>query len=503
MLRRKALQEAGEALRFTDSRGRTQGEVVPRLISKAGILTSPSFSSFPGQWPLRKEVSPSKTQRRIAFFSALEGPGHSALSVPNFAASRGPEGTLNSETPLSLASRKSGRSGPAEARRAASGSGAQRGCTEGAARAPSSGAGGSSSRGTGSVVDAPWAHAQAASSPALGTVLRPRGGACRRLRGYPEPASASAASPASAGKGEWRWRAGAGNQKAGDGSPASASAGALGAHWRCVSWALPSTSLSEHRAGPARQLCPSPFPFPTQSRQRSGREKKVVLGHSPSEMSAQSLLHSVFSCSSPASGGPASAKGFSKRKLRQTRSLDPALIGGCGGEAGAEGGARGATSGRLYSPPPPAQGLGPRSASSPRGPPPRATRPPPPRPLCSSFSTPSTPQEKSPSGSFHFDYEVPLGRSGLKKSMAWDLPSVLAGPGSGRSAASILCSSGGGPNGIFASPRRWLQQRKFQPSPNSRGQPYVVWKLEVGTSAHTLSPRLGAPGTSRGTSLIP
>uniref|UniRef100_A0A8C9A9E4 Rho GTPase activating protein 6 n=1 Tax=Prolemur simus TaxID=1328070 RepID=A0A8C9A9E4_PROSS len=207
-------------------------------------------------------------------------------------------------------------------------------------------------------------------------------------------------------------------------------------------------------------------------------------------MSAQSLLHSVFSCSSPASGGPASAKGFSKRKLRQTRSLDPALIGGCGGEAGAEGGgARGATSGRLYSPPTPAEGLGPRSASSPRGPLPRATRPPPPRPLCSSFSTPSTPQEKSPSGSFHFDYEVHLGRSGLKKSMAWDLPSVLAGPGSGRSAASILCSSGGGPNGIFASPRRWLQQRKFQPPPNSQGQPYVVWKSEGDFTWNSMSGR--------------
>ncbi|XP_069319588.1 rho GTPase-activating protein 6 [Eulemur rufifrons] len=207
-------------------------------------------------------------------------------------------------------------------------------------------------------------------------------------------------------------------------------------------------------------------------------------------MSAQSLLHSVFSCSSPASGGPASAKGFSKRKLRQTRSLDPALIGGCGGEAGTEGGgAPGATSGRLYSSPTPAEGLGPRSASSPRGPLPRATRPPPPRPLCSSFSTPSTPQEKSPSGSFHFDYEVHLGRSGLKKSMAWDLPSVLAGPGSGRSAASILCSSGAGPNGIFASPRRWLQQRKFQPPPNSQGQPYVVWKSEGDFTWNSMSGR--------------
>ncbi|KAI6051850.1 rho GTPase-activating protein 6 isoform X1 [Marmota monax] len=206
-------------------------------------------------------------------------------------------------------------------------------------------------------------------------------------------------------------------------------------------------------------------------------------------MSAQSLLHSVFSCSSPASGGAASAKGFSKRKLRQTRSLDPALIGGSGGETVTEGGARGSIAGRLYSPQPLAEGLCPRSASSARSQPSRTTRLPQPRPLCSSFSMPSTPQEKSPSGSFHFDYEVPLGRGGLKKSAAWDLPSVLAGPVSGRSSASILCSSGGGPNGIFTSPRRWLQQRKFQSPPNSRGHPYIVWKSEGDFTWNSMSGR--------------
>ncbi|CAO2624000.1 Rho GTPase-activating protein 6 [Lemmus lemmus] len=207
-------------------------------------------------------------------------------------------------------------------------------------------------------------------------------------------------------------------------------------------------------------------------------------------MSAQSLLHSVFSCSSPASGGTASAKGFSKRKLRQTRSLDPALIGGCGSEMGTEGGLRGSTVSRLHSPQLLPEGLCSRSASSPpRSQHPRATRFPTPRPLCSSFSTPSTPQEKSPSGSFHFDYEVPLSRSGLKKSMAWDLPSVLAGSASGRSPASILFSSGGGPNGIFASPRRWLQQRKFQPTPNSRSHPYVVWRSEGDFTWNSMSGR--------------
>lgn len=251
--------------------------------------------------------------------------------------------------------------------------------------------------------------------------------------------------------------------------------------WGRVSRALPSAALGEPRAGPAGQPRLSPLPFRAPNRQHSESRKRVALGQSPTEMSAQSLLHSVFSCSSPASGGAASAKGFSKRKLRQTRSLDPALIGGCGGEAGAEGGSQGAPGGRVSSAPPAAEAPGTRAASYPRGPHPRANRLPSPRPLCSSFSMPSTPQEKSPSGSFHFDYEVPLGRSGLKKSMTWDLPSVLAGPGSGRSA--ILCSSGGGSNGIFTSPRRWLQQRKFQSPPNSHGHPYVVWKSEVGSSA--------------------
>ncbi|XP_036161198.1 rho GTPase-activating protein 6 isoform X2 [Myotis myotis] len=204
-------------------------------------------------------------------------------------------------------------------------------------------------------------------------------------------------------------------------------------------------------------------------------------------MSAQSLLHSVFSCSSPASGSP-SAPGFSKRRLRQTRSLDPALIGGSGGDGGAEGGSAGAPGARLCSPLPLAEGLGGRSASSPRGPHARAHRLPSPRPLCASLSTPSTPQEKSPSGSFHFDYELPLGRGGLKKSMTWDLPSVLSGPGGGRSA--ILCSSGGGgSSSIFASPKRWLQQRRLQSPPHSHGHPYVVWKSEGDFTWNSMSGR--------------
>ncbi|KAM4818769.1 rho GTPase-activating protein 6 isoform 2-T2 [Thomomys bottae] len=205
-------------------------------------------------------------------------------------------------------------------------------------------------------------------------------------------------------------------------------------------------------------------------------------------MSAQSLLHSVFSCSSPASAGTAAAKGSSKRKLRQTRSLDPALIRGCGGETGTDGSLRGAASNRLSSPQLLAESLASRSASSPRSLYSRTTRLPP-RPLCSSFSTPSTPQEKSPSGSFHFDYEIAMGRGGLKKNMAWDLSSVLAGQPSGRSSGSILWTSAGGPNGIFTSPRRWLQQRKFQPPPHSGGHPYVVCKSEGDFTWNSMSGR--------------
>ncbi|XP_006892425.1 PREDICTED: rho GTPase-activating protein 6 [Elephantulus edwardii] len=202
-------------------------------------------------------------------------------------------------------------------------------------------------------------------------------------------------------------------------------------------------------------------------------------------MSAQSLLHSVFSCSSPGPGGATAAKGHSKRKLRQTRSLDPALIGGRGAEADADS-ERGTPGGHLCVQA--AEGSAPRGTSSLRGPPPRTARLPAPRPLCSSFSTPSTPQEKSPSGSFHFDYEVPLGRGGLRKSPAWDSPSGLAGPGGGRSATSILCPSAGGPNGIFTSPRRWLQQRKFQP-PANRGPSYAVWKSEGEFTWNSMSGR--------------
>nr|XP_060625931.1 rho GTPase-activating protein 6 isoform X3 [Anolis sagrei ordinatus] len=153
-------------------------------------------------------------------------------------------------------------------------------------------------------------------------------------------------------------------------------------------------------------------------------------------MSAQSLLNSVFSCSSapPAS----SAKSLSKRRLRQTRSLDPAVLSrGRGGGASAEFPPSSASSSLAWA----------RALSRP----PAALAPP---GACASLSTPSTPLDKSPSGSCHFEYE-PAGRG--KRHTAWELPFLARAP-----SASALSSapSGGGANSIFFSPRKWLQQRK-------------------------------------------
>ncbi|GAB0178609.1 rho GTPase-activating protein 6 [Grus japonensis] len=168
-------------------------------------------------------------------------------------------------------------------------------------------------------------------------------------------------------------------------------------------------------------------------------------------MSAQSLLSSVFSCSSPAAAAPVAAKSLSKRRLRQTRSLDPAIIGG--GREDGEGVGRSSRSRAAGSPP------GDRHGSRGAPPPPGA-----------SFSTPSTPLERSPPGSALFDEESPRG----KRSPGWELPFLTRTP-----SASALSGPAGPANSIFSSPRRWLQQRKGQPSsPGPRPAAYVVWKSE-------------------------
>ena len=117
----------------------------------------------------------------------------------------------------------------------------------GADRVPSSSAGGCLSHGERRARDAPWAHAQEASSSALGTVLRARGGACRRLRGCPEPESRSAASPASAGKGEWRWPPELGTQRAPDLPP-------------LVLYPLQDLGSAGRFSRPKESSLPTPFP---------------------------------------------------------------------------------------------------------------------------------------------------------------------------------------------------------------------------------------------------
>ncbi|XP_062982444.1 rho GTPase-activating protein 6 isoform X2 [Elgaria multicarinata webbii] len=201
-------------------------------------------------------------------------------------------------------------------------------------------------------------------------------------------------------------------------------------------------------------------------------------------MSAHSLLNSVFSCSSsPAPGAPSSSaasssKSLSKRRLRQTRSLDPAVIGRSGGEeAAAESSARTSRARAVGSPSAeclaafssrallrPAGGGAPQQGSF-------------------SLSTPSTPLDKSPSGSFHFDYESPRG----KRHTAWELPFLARAPSA--SALSSAPGGGGGANSIFFSPRKWLQQRKGPQLSSSHPCAYVVWKSEGDFTWNSMSGR--------------
>ncbi|XP_042696085.1 rho GTPase-activating protein 6 isoform X1 [Chrysemys picta bellii] len=186
-------------------------------------------------------------------------------------------------------------------------------------------------------------------------------------------------------------------------------------------------------------------------------------------MSAQSLLNSVFSCSSPAA---ASSKSLSKRRLRQTRSLDPAIIGSYSRE---EGDAPARTPRARAAGGPSAECLAAFSS--------RALLRPGGGPLCGSLSTPSTPLEKSPSGSFHFEYESsPRG----KRNTAWELPFLARTP-----SASALSAPGGGAgtNSIFSSPRKWLQQRKGQQAPSSHPSSYIVWKSEGDFTWNSMSGR--------------
>ncbi|XP_058040490.1 rho GTPase-activating protein 6 isoform X5 [Ahaetulla prasina] len=195
-------------------------------------------------------------------------------------------------------------------------------------------------------------------------------------------------------------------------------------------------------------------------------------------MSAHSLLNSVFSCSSsPATAGspPLCSKSLSKRGLRQTRSLDPAVIGRSGGEEGTALESSGRSVRAKATSSPSAEYL---AAFSSRA----LLRPPGGGQSAFSLSVPSTPLDKSPSGSFHFDYEGPRG----KRLTAWELPFLARAP-----SASALSSGygGSGANSIFFSPRKWLQQRKGQHLPSSHASSYVVWKAEGDFTWNSMSGR--------------
>lgn len=172
--------------------------------------------------------------------------------------------------------------------------------------------------------------------------------------------------------------------------------------------------------------------------------------------SGQGLLN-VFSCSTPAS------KAISKRKLRQTRSLDPDIIRKCGTETDGTNGDRLGLPGLRVE----EAGAFSSSPSSPEHPialksDPRSRNLSVKKTL-SSLSGPSTPLNLSPTSNFPFNYDVTV--RGTKRNTAWDLPFLVRSPS---------VTPTGTTNTLF-SPRRWLQ-KKQQPSSSHA---YIVWKSEV------------------------
>ncbi|KAK6325266.1 hypothetical protein J4Q44_G00046080 [Coregonus suidteri] len=173
--------------------------------------------------------------------------------------------------------------------------------------------------------------------------------------------------------------------------------------------------------------------------------------------SGQGILN-VFSCSNPGS------KAISKRKLRQTRSLDPDIIRKCGTETDGTHG----HGDRLGLPGLSVEDAG-AFSSSPSSPEhavalksdPRSRNLRVKQPLSSS-SGPSTPSDLSPISNFHFDYDVTV--RGAKRNTAWDLPFLVRSPS---------VTPTGSTNTLF-SPRRWLQKKQQQSSSHA----YIVWKSE-------------------------
>ncbi|XP_067349517.1 rho GTPase-activating protein 6 isoform X2 [Channa argus] len=173
---------------------------------------------------------------------------------------------------------------------------------------------------------------------------------------------------------------------------------------------------------------------------------------------AQGLLNSVFSCSSPAS------KAITKRRLRQTRSLDPAIIRHCGTGLDEASGVTFSAAGAVDA------GASPeRLAVKPAL---RTKIPTLKEPITPSLSSPSIPLDLSPSSNFHFDYDI-VKRA--KRNTAGDLPFLVRGS----------CAVPSGSTGALFSPRRWLQ-KKVQPSSSHA---YVVWKSEGDFTWSSLSGR--------------
>ncbi|XP_069829059.1 rho GTPase-activating protein 6 [Dendropsophus ebraccatus] len=192
-------------------------------------------------------------------------------------------------------------------------------------------------------------------------------------------------------------------------------------------------------------------------------------------MSGQNLLNSVFSCSSP------TAKTLTKNRLRQTRSLDPAIIRNYSSEGdeqapvlhedSSNGTSLHASKWRdseSYS-----MSGSMTIISSDYLAVSRSMRLKQKTVAHGSFSTPTTPLEKSPSTSFHFDYDI----KGIKRNTAWDLPFLARSP--------LTLTPSGSTNSIF-SPRKWLQQKKVQ---NQISQSYIVWKSEGDFTWNSMSGR--------------
>ncbi|XP_052355202.1 rho GTPase-activating protein 6-like isoform X1 [Oncorhynchus keta] len=182
--------------------------------------------------------------------------------------------------------------------------------------------------------------------------------------------------------------------------------------------------------------------------------------------SGQGLLN-VFSCSTPAS------KAISKRKLRQTRSLDPDIIRKCGTETDGTHGDRLGSPGLCVeeagafssSPSPLEHPVALKSDARSRNL--RVKQP------LSSLSGPSTPLDLSPTSNFPFNYDVTV--RGTKRNTAWDLPFLVRSPS---------VTPTGSTNTLF-SPRRWLQKKQQQSSSHA----YIVWKSEGDFTWNSLSGR--------------